>query len=198
MRADGEQVIPLTEVKGFAGVPSYAPDDKTIVFQWRPTNDFHDNEKWRICMMNADGGGFREITNGEANDQVPNWSRDGRRILFFSDRTGRNQIYSMKADGSDVRRIATNVFNDNASMWSPDGKWIAFSSERDGVSDLYVMRSNGTHVRRLTNTPATERLPVWSPDGRRIVFSADEAGDASGIFIMNADGSNRTRLDPKE
>ncbi|MGZ7081335.1 MAG: TolB family protein, partial [Thermoanaerobaculia bacterium] len=127
-----------------------------------------------------------------------NWSRDGRRILFFSDRTGRNQIYSMKADGSDVRRIATNVFNDNASMWSPDGKWIAFSSERDGVSDLYVMRSNGTHVRRLTNTPATERLPVWSPDGRRIVFSADEAGDASGIFIMNADGSNRTRLDPKE
>ncbi|MGZ7081395.1 MAG: TolB family protein, partial [Thermoanaerobaculia bacterium] len=70
MRADGEQVIPLTEVKGFAGVPSYAPDDKTIVFQWRPTNDFLDNEKWRICMMNADGGGFREITNGEATDDA--------------------------------------------------------------------------------------------------------------------------------
>ena len=104
MNSDGSNVIQLTNLKGFAGVPEYSPDEKLIVFQWRESNDFQNDKKWRICLMNAEGGNFRCITPGDANDQVPNWSRDGKRLLFFSDRTGKNQIYIMKPDGAGVRR----------------------------------------------------------------------------------------------
>ncbi|MGH9851440.1 MAG: TolB family protein [Blastocatellia bacterium] len=43
---------------------------------------------------------FRAITPGAANDQIPNWSRDGKRLLFYSDGAGKNQIYTMKPDGA--------------------------------------------------------------------------------------------------
>jgi Tol biopolymer transport system component len=71
MNADGSNIVQLTNLKGFAGVPVYAPDEKSIVLQWRESNDWDDGKKWRVCMMNADGSNFRVITSGEASDQVP-------------------------------------------------------------------------------------------------------------------------------
>ncbi|HUF35023.1 MAG TPA: hypothetical protein VMN37_03685 [Gemmatimonadales bacterium] len=85
MDADGSRVVQLTRLGGFAGVPVYSADGRAIAFQWRETNDFGDGKKWRICVMGADGSGFRVITPGTANDQVPVWSRDGGRLLFYSD-----------------------------------------------------------------------------------------------------------------
>ena len=69
MNSDGTNVVQLTNLKGFAGVPVYSPDEKLIVFQWRETNNFQDNSKWRICLINIDGSGFRVITPGLANDR---------------------------------------------------------------------------------------------------------------------------------
>jgi len=188
MDSDGSNVVRLTDLKGFAGVPVYSPDEKSIVFQWRESNDFKDGRKWRVCVMKSDGSGLRVITPGEANDQVPNWSRDGRRLLFYSDRTGRNQLYTMKPDGSDVRRLTSTESNDNAAFWSPDNRKIVFTSDRDGNSELYVMDADGKNVRRLTNTRATKYGGVWSPDGLKILFTAEE-DDRSQIYVMNADGS---------
>ena len=119
----------------------------------------------------------------------------GKRLIFFSDRTGKNQIYTMKQDGSDVHRIAATESNDNSASWSPDNTKIAFTSDRVGNSDIYVMDANGRNVHRLTNTPATERAAAWSPDGRRLVFSSDGDGPST-IYTMNADGSHLRRLEP--
>lgn len=193
MNSDGSDAKQLTHLKGFAGVPVYSPDEKQIVFQWRESNNFRDEKKWRICMMNPDGSNSRVITPGTSNDQVPNWSRDGQRLLFFSDRTGKNQLYTMKPDGTDVQRLTVNEFDDTAAYWSPDNKKIAFTSTRDGNTDVYVMDADGRNVRQLTQTKATERAPVWSPDGKKIAFSSD--GDGPGnIYVINADGTGFKQL----
>ena len=195
MAADGSRILQLTDLEGFAGVPVYSKNEMWVAFQWRATSDFTDGEKWRICLMRGDGSGFRVITPGDANDQVPGFSADGQRLLFFSDRTGRNQLYTMSKDGSDVQPVARSEFDDSSGQWSPDGEQIVFASERDGSTDVYVMNADGSGPRRLTHDVAVERGPVWSPNGTKITFSSNADGP-SAIYVMNADGSERTRVPP--
>ena len=79
---------------------------------------------------------------------------------------------------------------------------IAFWSDRDGNYEIYVMDADGSNQTNLTNSnDLYERFPSWSPDGTKIIFTsagvrlvfggADPNGD---IFVMDADGSNRTNL----
>jgi TolB protein len=118
MDTSGADLRQLTRLRGFAGVPVYSPDGRAIAFQWRETNDFEDGTRWRICVMRDDGTGLRVITPGAANDQVPSWSGDGSRLLFYSDRTGRDQLYTMRPDGEDLRQWAER--HQRRHAWSPD------------------------------------------------------------------------------
>ena len=55
----------------------------------------------------------------------PSFSPDGSKILFDSDRSGVNQIYTMSVDGSNVQRITNNTTFDGRACYSPDGQQIA-------------------------------------------------------------------------
>lgn len=84
--------------------------------------------------------------------------------------------------------------------WSPDGAKIVFYSDRDGASEIYVMNADGPGQTRLTNNPSQDLLPALSPDGAKIAFVSNRDGtdlwdpSAHEIYVMNADGSNQTRL----
>lgn len=61
---------------------------------------------------------------------------------------------------------------------------------RDGR--IHRMNTDGSGLLQLTDGPADGR-PAWSPDGSRIAFSRG-GGDARGVYVANADGSNAVRL----
>lgn len=190
MDLNGSDVRKLTSLTGFAGNAIYSPDESLIAFQWRPSNNLTNNEKWRICIMNADGGDFHEITSGAANDHVSGWASDGKNLLFYSDRTGNNQIYTMNRDGSNVRRQLATGAADRAASKSPVDMRIVFISERGGNnSKVYITDANGKNVRRLTKTKAMESGPVWSPDGKKIAYSSDVDG-FSQVYVVETDGNN--------
>ena len=133
------------------------------------------------------------LTVHDAFDSGPDWSPDGRRIAFASDRDGSFEVYVMNADGSGVTRLTKNDAVDVSPTWSPDGRRIAFSSTRDGSFEIYVMNADGSGVTRLTVNDAYDVYPAWSPDGRHIAFDSDRDGNRE-IYVMNADGSGVTRL----
>ena len=160
-----------------------------------------DDDIENIYVMNADGSGLSQLTDNSADDFLPSWSPDGRRIAFTSNRDRGWEIYVMNADGSGRTRLTDNSASNFSPSWSPDGRRIAFYSYRDGNSEIYVMNADGSGQTRLTDNEARDSSPRWSPDGRRIAFSSnrddpdpDDDNYIRSIYVMNTDGSGQTRL----
>src|SRR3984893_16616738 len=107
-----------------------------------------------------------------AIDIQPEWSPDGSKIVFTSNRDGlfNTEIYVMNANGSGVTRLTFNPAIDDSPDWSPDGMKIVFASNRTGLLDfeIWVENANGANPVRLTNGPRASVRPSWSPDGAQI------------------------------
>jgi len=82
------------------------------------------------------------------DDGMPDFSPDGRRIAFTSNRDQQGEIYVMRADGSGQRRLTRRPGDDWAPDFSPDGKQIAFT-QLPGT--IWIMNADGTGLRRLTS-----------------------------------------------
>jgi Tol biopolymer transport system component len=123
------------------------------------------------------------------------------RLVFYSLRDGRYELYSMNVDGSDVLRL-TNTPAEEREVYpavSPDGRRIAFI-KRIGLEDsytehLFVMNADGTDPVEL---PLLDGgfigAPVWSPDGDQIAFHASIDDNGYEIWAINADGSGLRNL----
>ena len=70
------------------------------------------------------------LTNDAATDAWADWSPDGTKIVFQSDRDGNSEIYVMNADGTDLTRITNNAATDQFPAWSPDGSKITFREQQ--------------------------------------------------------------------
>ena len=137
------------------------------------------------------------LTNNNAMDGAPNWSPDGSKIAFWSNRDGKNEIYVMDSDGSNVKRLTNNMSDDGNPTWSPDGRKILFDSDRDGNLEIYVMDADGTNQTRLTRNNATDSATSWSPDGSKIAFASNRDNSYPhnfDIYVMEADGSNVKKI----
>jgi len=126
--------------------------------------------------------------------------RNGK-IAFASGRDGQYQIYLMDRDGSGQHNLSNSPHLDFSPTWSPDGKWLAFERIQrvehgfEGT-DVWVMNAKGRKQRQVTFDGRSGR-PAWSPDGNRIAFSS-HVGFDSELFVIDADGSNRTQLTANE
>ena len=82
------------------------------------------------------------------DDGMPDFSPDGRRTVFTSNRDQNGEIYVMNANGSGQRRLTRRPGDDFIPRFSPDGRRIAFISLPGSV---IVMKADGTGQRRLTS-----------------------------------------------
>src|SRR5689334_557539 len=81
-----------------------------------------------VVTIGADGGDFRQLTDTAAGgfNGDPAWTRDGRRLLFTSDRTdGFPHLFTMDANGHDVRQLTSGTTFQSSPTMSPDGRLIA-------------------------------------------------------------------------
>lgn len=71
---------------------------------------------------------------------------------------------------------------------------IAFVRGIGPDAEIYAISSDGTGARNLTNRAGADFYPSWSPSGDRIAFEGDTPGSYFDVYVMNADGSNLTRI----
>ena len=117
-----------------ASYPAIASTGKHMAFQRALEN--YDIWRYRI------GGEMEPLIVSSLREVSPQFSPDGSRIAFDSDRSGEaNEIWVARADGSGARQITNRLGQHQGTpRWSPDGRWIAFDSQRhDGHWDIYVI-----------------------------------------------------------
>ncbi len=140
---------------------------------------------WRVGL---DKGSSKGENKSRANDAVnlmpstkeefsPQFSPDGKKIAFESDRTGSLEIWTCLSNGTNCSMLTS--FGSQVTgvpHWSPDGQQIVFYSRPKDNAQICVINSEGGGLRRLTNDTWENFFPVWSRDKRWIYFASNRTG----------------------
>ena len=116
------------------------------------TRQSQDVNIWQVQVGDRDrkpGVPFKLISSTRT-DIYPDFSPQGERIAFQSDRSGVHEIWICETDGS--RTVQLTSFNSRSGTprWSPDGSSITFDSNVEGNFEIYVMSANGGKPKRMT------------------------------------------------
>ena len=131
----------------------------------------------QIWQVHA-GEAPRKFVLSSRADETPQYSPDGRRVAFASDRSGDlHQIWMCDSDGKNP--IQVTHFDDGESgtpRWSPDGRSIVFDRYSKAGVRVFVTRPDGNRLRRLTAENVEEAIPSWSGDGNWIYYTSNRTG----------------------
>jgi TolB protein len=163
--------------RGDVHSPSWSPDGKQLVFIGEHMTS-KTNGTGCACpglyVVNADGSGLRRITQASLHIGLrPDWSPDGKTILFATeptDDTGLDSnLYTIHPDGTAPRKLThfTAAERLSGASYSPDGTSIVVATSHGAVGvgwpDVYVMSADGTGLQPVTRTRNFDDAPDWGP-----------------------------------
>jgi Tol biopolymer transport system component len=186
--------------------PAWSPDGSRLAFQYNLADPRYTgalNLDAGIWTAKKNGTGLRQVTErtpGKAWDSGPQWSPDGRKLVFVRfDFTRQAQaVFTVNADGSNESQVTPwQLGAGDHPDWSPDGQWILFRVQQDdGSSNVYKARPDGTDITNLTNQGPDGNQYYssgFSPDGTKIVTARTPGAGPEGaadLVTMNTDGSD--------
>ncbi|MDQ3219538.1 MAG: hypothetical protein M3Q26_02150, partial [Acidobacteriota bacterium] len=135
------------------------------------TDDQTNSVTAEIYVIDANGKGKpRRLTNNTEEERAPDWSPDGKSILYCCRKGdvvegrlfGTFELCIMNADGSGQKRITNNRVAELTPSWSPDGKQIFFQRAVGGLfAQLFTINADGTGEKQLTFPPGFSAFPSW-------------------------------------
>jgi Tol biopolymer transport system component len=173
---DGGSALPLTEGGQLGFSPSISRHGKRLVY----SEGLYDTDIWRFELVASNDKvplPTRLIFSSQQED-TPQFSPDGTRITFNSNRSGSFEIWVSDRAGRNPVQLTFfgGPYVTGTPRWSPDSKLIAFDSRPKGPSDIFVVSAEGGAPRCLTEESSDDLVPSWSRDGRWIYFGSDRSG----------------------
>jgi Tol biopolymer transport system component len=157
--ANGEN---LTEILDNPPIPDFNPrwaaGSNQIMFISGLTGNLE------VFLMNPDGSGMTQVTNGGSPIFSAGISPDGSRIVFVYPQGGSfTDLYAIDSSGdpNSVVHLTQDATSDNSPSWTSDGSKIIFSSDRSGNVDLWMVNSDGSDPVQLTNDEYIDTYPDY-------------------------------------
>ena len=177
MNADGSGLRQVTQKtrphRGEDGEPQWSPNGRRLLFQRWNVRGAMPTDGVAVWTVNLVTGREHRVTPWRLRaGDTPDWSPDGRRILFHSNQGGPETVsanyYTIRPDGTGLQQLTFaqgGQVQHLGAGYSPDGKKITFARRPAtgpaGNADVFTMNVDGTHIRHVTRTSAWESYPDW-------------------------------------
>jgi len=153
-----------------------SPDGRTVIFDLLGD----------LYTVPLGGGDATRITNGLAFDGQPRFSPDGTKVLFVSDRSGSDNLWTLEMESGDTAQVTKSKGDTWVSPdWTPDGEYIVASKgvTRLGLVTLWMGHVDGGSGKVLRDEPDQLKTlgAAVSPDGRYIWHA-----QRMGSWVYNA------------
>ena len=186
--------------------------------QWAPPLEVIDTVTYRadgqgylkpgyrqVFVAPADGGGARQLTQGDFNHGGDlSWSPDSATLYLSANRgadwqreAANSEVYALDVRSGALTALTDRLGPDQSPVASPDGRRIAYvgyDDQRMGYHNtrLYVMDRDGANRRILTGgLDRSVQSPVWSHDGRSVLIAYDDHGSTT-VARVSLDGAVST------
>jgi dipeptidyl aminopeptidase/acylaminoacyl peptidase len=168
-----------------------SPNGKQVAYVVQETNWEENAFQTNICLAETSSGSNHRLTRSKGSSTHPQWSPDGKRLAFTSDREGNPQIYLLAPGGGEAVQLTRHETGVVRFQWAPDGRSIAFTAtdsdsrerqereEKYGTFEVFESDYTMTHLWRV-EVPA--ELPTRPLDARRLTRGGDfSVGDVSWL-----------------
>jgi len=163
-----------------------SPDGKRVAF----------TGEGDIWIADLARGTRTRVTSHPSPETFPNWTPDGRRVIFDSHREEPDLgFFWQAADGTGSAERLVHSEDPGSSCWTPDGRTIVFEYWSRGQHwDIGVLSMDGERTwQPLIHTEANETSPDLSPDGRWLAYASDETGQHE-VYVQSFPDLGERRL----
>jgi Tol biopolymer transport system component len=169
---------------------AFSPDGKRLAF----SKGGLAAQLWRVPLLEnreATWNDAEQLTFDQSFLQYVDVTRDGKNVVYSSDRSGNLDLWLLPEEGGEPRQLTTDPTPDWAPAWSPDGTEVAIYAYRGGNRDIWIVPAGEGPARQLTRGETSELHPRWSPDGKTILYSV--LLGPQGLYTVSSRGDGLPR-----
>jgi len=206
---------------------TWSPGGKRIAFTKTERNPEDYEATSHIWLYDVKEKEQLQLTSSHKGESSPQWIT-GERIVFNSERDGKNKMYVISINGGEAKPMFTDEEAPTNGVFSPDDKRLAYTKESerpdkeewekkkkkkdDGYfwetkltfRHIWVYDIESEKAKRITSGDFDNTDPKWSPDGNWIVFTSNRTGilfkgnNNTDLWIVSSDSGDVRQLTVNE